>query len=88
MQKRFQVVKAQGHTFIFKYDEDAPDILHIYARHLTSISDALEAFFHFTTKTWNNKYSRFEAYNESHGLYWIWKDETKKVVVIITCFRL
>ncbi len=88
MHKRFQVVKAQEHTFLFKYDKDAPELLHIYVRHLTEISDALIVFFKHTTNTWNVQHQRFESFTETHGLYWFWKDEGKKIVVVITCFNL
>lgn len=87
MQNKFKIVKAQGHTFIFKYDPDDPEILHIYARHLTTIADALDVFFHASFTTWNAQHRRFESSTETHGLYWLWKDEAKKVVVIISCFN-
>jgi len=88
MQKRFQVVKARGYTFILKYDAAAPDILHIFARHLTGIPDVLDVFFNHTSKMWNEDHDRFETFTKTHGLYWFWRDEKKKVVVVITCFTI
>lgn len=88
MQKKFQIVRAKGHTFLFKYDSDAPGLLHIYVRHLTTITDALDTFFNASLNTWNTQYRRFEVFTDTHGLYWTWKDQEKKIVVIITCFKL
>lgn len=36
-------------TFVFKYDVDAPHLLHIFARHLTEPDDALDVWFDPTT---------------------------------------
>ena len=71
----------------FRYDTVDPSILHIYARHLTSIDDALDVFFD-TEPKWNEEYERFENYSVTHGLFWFWKNEERKIVVIITCFRI
>lgn len=42
---RYKPVREAGITFLFRYDQVDPTILHIYARHLTSIDDALDVFF-------------------------------------------
>jgi hypothetical protein len=78
--------KARGHIFYFKYDHDAPDLLHIYARHLTEPVDAIKTFF-TSTPEWNEKRERFENYSETHGLFWFWLNEIEKKVMIVTCFR-
>lgn len=76
-----------GIRFVFKYDEDAPELLHIYARHLTSVEDAVDTFFDGTTETWNAARSRFETYSNTHGLFWFWIEE-ERVVMVVSCFRL
>lgn len=85
---RFKRVREGGITFVFKYDKDAPDLLHIYARHLTEVDDALDVFFdHSAAQVENVEQERFERTNKTHGLYWFWLDEPT-VVMVITCFTL
>jgi hypothetical protein len=84
---RFQHVRENGITFVFKMDEVDPTLLHIYARHTTSIDDALDMFFD-TRPTWNLQFERYESFSETHGLYWFWLDEKAKVVMVVSCFRL
>lgn len=86
-QKKFEAVEENGITFLFKYDEDAPDLLHIYARHLTTIDDALNVYFN-TKPKWNKKHNRYENYSDTHGIYWFWLNEANKKVIVITCFNL
>ncbi len=83
---RFTHFEEAGIRFVFKYDDDAPELLHIFARHLTTIDDALDTFFSGET-TWNDERERFETYSESHGLFWFWLEEGR-VVMVITCFSL
>ncbi len=84
---RYKRVIEEGIIFRFKYDQVAPSILHIYARHLTEIDDALDVFFD-TKPTWNDQFKRFENYSDTHGLFWFWLNESKKEVQIISCFRI
>ncbi len=50
----YRRIREQGVTFVFKYDVDAPHLLHIFARHLTEPDDALDVWFDpTTTQTWN-----------------------------------
>ena len=84
---RYKQVEEDGIRFVFKYDDDAPDLLHIYARHLTSVDDVLDTFFEGQQESWNEERSRFETYSESHGLFWFWL-ETDRAVMVISCFRL
>jgi hypothetical protein len=83
---RYRRVEEQGLRFIFKYDDDAPDLLHIYARHLTTIDDALDTFFDGQT-AWNAQRQRFETYTATHGLFWFWIQENA-VVMVVSCFRV
>jgi len=84
---RYKQVEEEGIRFIFKYDDDAPDLLHIYARHLTSIDDALDTFFEGERESWNEERSRFETYSATHGLFWFWIEQDR-VVMVVSCFRV
>lgn len=83
----YKAVKEQGYTFVFKYDGDDSEILHIFARHLTTIDDALDVFFS-ADPVWKAEYERYESYSPTHGLYWFWHDQDRKVVMVISCFRI
>ncbi len=87
MPPRYKRVREAGFTFLFRYDQIDPSLLHIYARHLMTVDEALELFFN-ETPTWNEEFHRFENYSDTHGLYWFWRNEAKKEVVVITCFRI
>lgn len=84
--RKFDKYRVDGIDFFFKYDELAPDLLHIYVRHLTTPAEALEIFVNGKT-AWNVRCQRFETYTETHGLYWFWLQESSKVM-IISCFRI
>ncbi len=86
IKSKYESVEEKGITFFFKYDKTNVSVLHIYARHRTTIDDALEVFFN-TTALWNKQYQRYENLSHSHGLYWFWRNEQKKEVTVITCFR-
>ncbi len=85
--KKFEAVIENDITFLFKYDKDSPDLLHIYVRHLTTIDNALNVYFS-TEALWNPKNKRYENYSDTHGIYWFWLNEEDKKVIIITCFNL
>lgn len=86
---RYKQVRENGVTFVFKYDDDAPELLHIYARHLTTIDDALDVYFDpTTTHELNTEFDRHESRNATHGLFWFFIHESQQVVMVITCFRL
>jgi hypothetical protein len=72
--------KANGIRFLFKFDQEAPDLLHIYARHLMTPDDAIETFFSGLT-VWNAEYKRFETRTMTHVLYWFWLVENEKAMV-------
>lgn len=40
--RKYKNVEEQGLRFVFAFDDDAPELLHIYVPHLTSIDDALD----------------------------------------------
>lgn len=83
---RYTNYTAEGIAFVFKYDAVAPDLLHIYARHLTSPDDAISTFFTAEAK-WNAEHKRYENYSTTHAVYWYWIKQDS-VVMIVTCFRL
>lgn len=85
--KKFESVRENGITFLFKYEPDSPELLHIYVRHLTTIDDALDVYFS-TEAVFNSKKKRYENYSETHGIYWFWLNEKDKKVIVITCFKL
>lgn len=86
-EKKYTTRIYDGHTFVFKYEPGVPGMLHIYARHLTEPVDAIRAYFE-GQHVWNPEHERFETSSEIHTVYWFWKDEAKKVVIIITCFKV
>ena len=84
---RYKQVDEADTRFVFKYDDDVPDLLHIYARHLTTIDDALDTFFDGEQEAWNEERRRFETYSATHGLFWFWLEQDS-VVMVVSCFRL
>ncbi len=84
--KKWARYRSRNHTFLFKYEVDTSNLLHIYVRHLTQPEDAIKAFFSGTT-TWNDHYQRYETVSETHTIYWFWIDEQAKKVIVITCFN-
>ena len=86
-ENKYTIKKSCKHTFIFKHDDTAPELLHIFARHLTNPEDAITTFFTGETK-WNEKNKRFETKTETHKVFWLWIDEKHKKVLIISCFLI
>jgi hypothetical protein len=80
-------IRTNGHTFFFKFEEDHPELLHIYARHRKEPDDAIDIFFQGIS-IWNEEYKRFESTLANERLYWFWLDEPKKIVMVITCFDI
>lgn len=65
----YRRVREQGIVFCFRYDDDHPELLHIYVRHLTDIDDALNVFFDPDRKDeWNEERRRWESHSRSHTL--------------------
>jgi hypothetical protein len=88
--RRYQRVRDNdsGLVFVFAYDTADPEVLHIFARHLVSSDTAIDTFFDGADDTsWNQRRERFESYSADHGLYWLWL-EPQRVVMVISCFRL
>jgi hypothetical protein len=83
----YQRARRRGITFLFKFDEGAPDLLHIWVRHATTIPEALDTFFDPAAHTvWNDARRRFESTSATHVLHWFWLEENVRVMVI-TCWR-
>ena len=82
---KYTIKSSCKHTFFFKHEDDAPELMHIYVRHLTTPEDAITTFFTGET-TWNKKNKRYETKTKTHTVYWLWIDEENKKVLIITCF--
>ncbi len=83
---RYKPVRSHGFTFLFAYDQTDPALLHIFARHLTTIEDALRTWFDPQAEdVWNEQRQRFETRSETHVLYWTWLEDGQ-TVLIISCF--
>lgn len=87
MTSRYKVIRSDGHTFVFAYDEVAPDLLHIFARHLMHPHQAIDVFFEGEVDVYNQEFDRHETRYERFVLYWCWINEERKVVLVITCFE-
>jgi hypothetical protein len=84
---RYTTVDSDGFTFVFTHEPADPSILHIFARHLTGIEDALGVWFDNSAEDiWNDEHRRYETVGRTHVLYWAWLVEGQRVL-IITCFR-
>jgi len=81
----YKRLRAKGITFVFKYEDDFPELLHIYVRHLKEPDDAIHIFLNGVT-TWNDIQQLWETILDSEGLWWFWIDESKSVVMIVSCF--
>jgi hypothetical protein len=85
---KYEVIDYEQYKFFFKYEEDPPGMLHIYARGCFEPKDAIEIWFEGTEEIENTEYNRFETYTETHGIYWFWFDPDKRTkVFIISCFK-
>lgn len=84
---KYKVIKYKDYTFFFKFEDDPPDMLHIWLRHTTEPKDAIKTFIEGET-IWNKRNERFETTNTKHTIYWFWLDESEKKIMIITCFSL
>lgn len=80
-------VTKRGITFYFKTDAVDPTLLHIYARHLASPADAIDAFFDYESEEFNIDYDRYETKGTTWTIYWFWLNLEKTKVMIVTCFR-
>jgi hypothetical protein len=88
VRKRYERIDEQGISFLFAYDPDAPDLLHIFARHATMPEDVFAVWFDLEQDDfWNEERRRFETSNATHTVYWMWSGVPGSVVRVITCFR-
>ena len=86
MPSKYLVFSNGGYDFVFKYDHQAPELLHIYARHMTDPDIAMETWFEGQKEVWNVQFSRYETSSDFYTLYWFWLKDSK-TVMIISCFR-
>ncbi len=86
----YKHVSAQGYRFLFATDPADPEMLHIYARHLTTVEDALRTWFdEASVDVWNEERNRWETHNAGHMLYWNWLEgEENETVVVISCYEI
>src|SRR5713226_5529017 len=67
----YRRVRGNSITFVLKTEPGHPDLLHIYARHLTTEQDAVNTFFAPDAHTiWNADSDRWETQSATHILYW------------------
>ncbi|MCA9805096.1 MAG: hypothetical protein KC777_24170 [Cyanobacteria bacterium HKST-UBA02] len=77
----------EGYRFVFKYDDEFPDMLHIWVRHTKTVEDAIEIWFEAADETWDANHERYQTYSKSQGLYWFWLEENK-VIMVVSCFDI
>ena len=85
---RYKNYHYEEYTFVFKYEDEPADMLHIWARHMKTVDDAVEVWFEGTKELWNNECARFETSTDTECVFWTWIDEPGKVVMIISCFDI
>lgn len=81
----YKRLKVNGITFVFKYEADHPELLHIFVRHLKEPDDAIYIFFNGQTQ-WNGSQDLWETVIDGEFIWWFWIDEKEKVVMIVSCF--
>ena len=77
---------AAGYTFVFKFDDTDPTVLHIFARHLKQPKDAMWAWFN-GQHAWNQEHQRFEGQSGEVGIHWFWINYDQAVVMVSSCFK-
>lgn len=78
-------MRSKGVTFVFKYELDHPDLLHIYARHQKYPDDAIHIFFNGLSH-WKDSQNLWETIYDKEGIWWFWINESDRVVMIVSCF--
>lgn len=86
MAKRYRAFWSNRIKFLFAYDENCPELFHIYARHLTTPYIAMQTWEEGTREVWNIEYSRYETSSDNYTVYWFWLKANKEVLVI-SCFK-
>lgn len=84
---KYKVVEYEGYRFFFKYDNLSPDLLHIFARRMFSLEDAIEVWFEGTFEIEIEEFERIETFTRSLGIYWFWLDDEQSKVMIVSCFK-
>lgn len=72
---------------MLKKDTVEPSLLHIFARHLKSEENVFEIYFNGDTK-WDKELDCFVTTFGNDELRWYWIDESKKVLMVVTCFQI
>jgi hypothetical protein len=85
--KRPLRIEAGGHIFVFSWDKIAPELLHIYARHMTQPEDAIDVFFK-GKRCWNEQHARWHSEFEGLELLWFWINKKRRIVQVISCARV
>lgn len=75
--------QALGHKFVFNYDPDDPEQLHIAVRHLGTVEGTITAFFRGITVP-DPVHKRFRTETAEYFVLWFWLNEADKVVMIIS----
>jgi len=82
---RYKRLKSRGITFVFKYEDDYPELLHIWARHRKTEEDAIYIFFNGTIAR-NEEHDCWATEAGTEVLWWFWIDEENKIAMVIACF--
>lgn len=91
MRRRYLEVAelVSGFLFRFLYDRDEPSRLHIEKRWDVLPEQAISAFFDPTADTaWIDEKRCYETRTRDHILVWLWQDDARTQVMVITCVRL
>jgi hypothetical protein len=86
--RRYREITDQdsGLTFRFLHDLSDPSRLHVEARWGVSPEQAIDAFFEGTERTvWLERKRCFETIGSTHVVVWLWLDEARSHVLVITC---
>jgi hypothetical protein len=86
--RRYREITDQdsGLTFRFLYDLADPSRLHIEARWGVRPEQAIEAFVDGVERTvWLEGRRCFETIGSEHVVVWLWLDEARAHVLVITC---
>jgi len=75
--------RESGLRIAFRTDRDAPELLHIWARHTTTVEDAITCVLEGTT-TFNFNRRRFDSVNQTHLVTWL---IGTRQIIVLTCIR-
>ena len=88
VERRFRDIENgnSGLVFRFLYDREDPTRLHVEARWGVSPEQAIESFVTGMKRTiWIEQKRCFETTSTNHVVVWLWMDEARKRVLVITC---